>query len=1198
MIVMTINYKKGFIKIIILFIILFTFNTFNTQATTANLGLPFIRNYTQDEYQAHNQNWSVIQDQRGVMYFGNGNGLLEFDGINWRLISLPNNSAVRSLAMDRSGCIFVGGIGEFGYLRGNSQGQMTYISLLEKLDPADRLFNDVWDIAIAHGIVYFITRDQRVFLYKNESLSILRVSIPTYILSNPYDLIMTTVKDQGLCQIDEHRIIPLPGLSQFEDQEKYSIVLPYPDNKLLILFLNGDLYIYHADLFFNKTINRFDFTASINETNLLEKVNSPLPQLLADQDKNYIYHAIALANGHYALATFKNGLIFTDKAFNLIGYLNQDRGLHSNSIINLLEDKFGSLWAVHINGISRIDLHSPISRFYEEVGLKGVVLSYAEHNNSIYAGTFTGCDFLENQPNFNTNLKPKFKPVKGITSSCWNFLNSNGRLLAATSAGLFHIIEKDQAKLIDLFPHNYCLGKHPRFSDIVFIGHMTGLTALKIDFSEQHYPTVHYPFPEIKGGIRRIINDTHQQLWCTSEYNGIYVITFLADDIGKYKVANYGIESGLPANEWNNVQLLDDEILICATKGFYQLENSQLYYSGKSLAKFIPAGAMNAVFETNPAALQQIMRINESKILVNTTKLPFYLQQKNTGDFYKEQTPFFRLPKIDNFFSYSNQWVWFASAKGLFRFDLDYQKSYLPFHTIIRQVSIGREKIIFYGNHFRSSSKENRPVAPALTQSIHEFLKLPYRDNTVAFAYAALFFEDHEKSMYSFMLEGFDKKFSQWSMESKTLYTNLPENSYTFLVKSRNVYQMESDPAKFSFSIAPPWQRTIWSYFLYVFAFIGLIYGSIQLNSRRLILAKKKLEQIITERTHEVISQKDEIATQRDQLIVARNALWGEMELAKKIQTVLLPQNPVIPGYEITAYMQPADEVGGDYYDVISIDNDNCRGGSCALPQNSGQPQGNDLFPDDSTKSKERAYAIRPYTLPNPFQQEQTDNSNNQGQTIAPKDPSSPHDSPTTIHQPLTTAPEPSHWLSIGDVSGHGVPAGLIMMMVQTAIKTVAKTNPHFSPAETLIKVNEVIMENIRRMEEDKYMTITLMNINASGHIHYSGLHQDILVYRAQSKQVEIVETRGIWLGIMDNILDQLKVDTMYLHPGDVMLLYTDGIVEAMDSNHALYSDEQLIDILRQTGAEPLPQIQAAIVGSLENYSCNDDITFMIIKKN
>ncbi len=187
--------------------------------------------------------------------------------------------------------------------------------------------------------------------------------------------------------------------------------------------------------------------------------------------------------------------------------------------------------------------------------------------------------------------------------------------------------------------------------------------------------------------------------------------------------------------------------------------------------------------------------------------------------------------------------------------------------------------------------------------------------------------------------------------------------------------------------------------------------------------------------------------------------LKSEMELAKKIQTVLLPKKPEISGYEIAASCDPADEVGGDYYDVISV------GGF--------------------------------------------------------------------------------DWIVIGDVSGHGVTAGLVMMMVQTSIHTVLIGNAEVTPSCLLSVINRAIYENIVRMDEQKHMTIIVLAAGKDGKFCFSGLHEDILIRRAKTGKVEIVESDGMWIGIEPDITELLSDDVLQLESGDCMVLFTDGITEA-----------------------------------------------------
>ncbi len=250
-----------------------------------------------------------------------------------------------------------------------------------------------------------------------------------------------------------------------------------------------------------------------------------------------------------------------------------------------------------------------------------------------------------------------------------------------------------------------------------------------------------------------------------------------------------------------------------------------------------------------------------------------------------------------------------------------------------------------------------------------------------------------------------------------------------------------------------------------------------------------------------------------------RDALWGEMQLAYKLQTVLLPKKPIIDGYEIIAYMNPASEVGGDYYDVINIGGYN--------------------------------------------------------------------------------------WIIIGDVSGHGVSAGIIMMMVQTSIHTVLASNPDIDPTALLDKVNRVILKNIRLLKEDMYMTVTVMACLKNGKFYFAGLHQDIIIYRAKQDDIEVIETDGLWIGIFDDIIDRLTTDTLVMHKGDIMLLYTDGITEArlknaigpFDPETHMYGQKHLEKVFYKNSNEDLNSIQTSLLESLDDYNCNDDVTIVLVKK-
>jgi len=251
----------------------------------------------------------------------------------------------------------------------------------------------------------------------------------------------------------------------------------------------------------------------------------------------------------------------------------------------------------------------------------------------------------------------------------------------------------------------------------------------------------------------------------------------------------------------------------------------------------------------------------------------------------------------------------------------------------------------------------------------------------------------------------------------------------------------------------------------------------------------------------------------RIELKAARDALWGEMEIAKKIQTSLLPERIRLMDYEAFATMIPADEVGGDYYDIIE-----------------------------------------------------------------------------TLHGET--------WIAIGDVSGHGVESGLIMMMTHTCINSLVNQIGNLMPSKVLDKVNYVIKENIHRLDVSRYVTLTILKFQKN-HVIHSGKHQDILIYRKKESRIESVPSQGTWVGITDDLEHYLKDEKIDINPGDVILLYTDGVTEAENQAKEMYGYKRLLEIFKLNAQKTVKEIVDNIVHDVKTFQEKqmDDITLLAVRK-
>jgi serine phosphatase RsbU (regulator of sigma subunit) len=254
-------------------------------------------------------------------------------------------------------------------------------------------------------------------------------------------------------------------------------------------------------------------------------------------------------------------------------------------------------------------------------------------------------------------------------------------------------------------------------------------------------------------------------------------------------------------------------------------------------------------------------------------------------------------------------------------------------------------------------------------------------------------------------------------------------------------------------------------------------------------------------------------AALNDQARMAR-----ELEIAAQIQRALLPPAPSHADFEFAGRMVPADEVGGDFYDVLSDPNQR--------------------------------------TL----------------------------------------------WISIGDVSGHGVGAGLVMLMAQAAFASHFLNNSAEEPARVLREVNALLCENIsNRLRDNKYVTAQLLTYQGNGSFVCVGAHEWPIVYRAKSGRCEIIEAPGPWLGIVSDLPD-VPLTALTVEPGDVLCLYSDGITEAQNAEGELFDLARMTAVLEAAlgQGKALDDVTRAVFDSVEAFSGRheDDWTMLLAKRS
>jgi signal transduction histidine kinase len=802
-------------------------------------GIPYLKNHTPKEHGGGAQSWAVVQDERGVMYFGNNVGVLEYDGVSWRLIPVTNKSAVRSLAIASTGAIYLCAQGELGYLAPDSAGSLQYLSLREHVPEA---YRDFADVAKAHATsegIYFQALD-RLFLWSQNRMRVWKPAQPFHLSFVIHDRLYIRQPDLGLVHMVADSLQLLPDGEKFADLRIY-FMLPFTQNQILIGTREQGLFLHDG-------IAARPFPTEVDAF-LIE---------------SQIYHGAILADGAIAVATLRGGVFILDREGRLLQVVDKNCGLQNDTVRFLFADRENGLWLALENGISRVATPSPLSHYDERNKLEGNVEFILRHQGLLYVAASRGIFYLK--PHFQAHElirtpAPQFLPVKGITGDGWSLLAAGPTLLAAASDGVYKI-EQDRAIIIRPSDgHSYVLLRSQRDTARVYIGLHDGLAALRFP----HAGARAIDEGEIQGiadEVRSLAETRDGFLWLGTRSQGYLRVDFSPGFQRNPNVEKFGAAQGLPADHgWATVVPFAGRELFVTDKGLFRFDEKTKRFFGDTT---FGANYADGTRSTGEAAVDgrgnlwmQSGSEREQEFGVAT------LQAE--GKYAWQYTPFARLSDLTMWAIYLEEEkalpgttiAWLGGPQGLVRYDAATPKDYaVDFSALVRRVhTLDGDSLIFGG----AGAGEN--VSAVAT-------RLPYADNALRFEFAATSYEEESANQFQFFLEGFDKNWSPWSNETKKDYTNLSEGTYRFHVRAKNLYEHLSAEAVYAFKIFPPWYRAWWAYLAYVGAFVFLAYRGVKYRTRQLEQRSRKLEAIVQKRTAELNATLEHLKATQQQLVV------------------------------------------------------------------------------------------------------------------------------------------------------------------------------------------------------------------------------------------------------------------------------------------------------------------------------------------
>jgi len=876
----------------ILGVVLISFFTLNISAQIESKGIPYIKNYSRADYDGNFTTFSIVQDDRGVMYFANQTYILEFDGKTWRKIFLTGDPTIYSLFKGKNGRIFVGAKGEFGFLEATPEGSVKYKSLKEKIPEDKNDFTVVNYVLSGNNDEVIFVSPLTLYIYENDTIKTLDVSNPENVFVRPFNVngrVLIQEKKKGVFEYINGKLEFLKGTEKFA--YKYLVGMFPEKNGSIIFNVFGDsLFVFSK--------NKIE---AFQNDDLLKKWYS-----------SYKYNEKYNLGGLYG-----QGLVITDNKFEIIKHLSTKNGLQNNSVYSVFADKDANIWLGLNDGISVVFPNLPYSVFSENSNLTGAIYSSKFFNNKLYIGGPTEImykEFLQK----NSVGGEKFKPVKKSGSAQnWKIDDVNGKLLCATSIGLYEI-EDSVATIIGpktSIKNFIQLKSNPNYL-LTLGGH-----GLKLfEFSDNQWKHKN-SIKNFKGDYRHIVEGGKGTFWISDQTKGIILIKINKKMDSVIQETLYTENDGLPGIYNNYVYRINNKIVFTTEKGIYNYN--------KETHKFIKDNEFDEIFgrEISITSLYQAENgniwfkeeLNDPKIK-NKKHWELGLIKKIGGEYKVIKTPFYKVRnRINSVNQISDNELVVGTEKGFVLYDLNTKKEFEePFKALIRKVEFIKNDSILFGGTFVNDSG-----GVAMLQNPERIPKIPYEFNDLRFFFASVFYEEPEKTQYKFILQGNDTEWSDWKFKTDKEYSNLAPGTYTYTVKAKNLYDVESKVAEYTFEILPPWYRTFGAFLGYFILIILFIYGIIQLSVARLKRQRENLKRIVEERTKEIQIQKEEIEAKNDTLsfqneeIIQKNeSITSSINYAKRIQEAMLPVRENISKHLTENFLlfKPRDIVSGDFY--------------------------------------------------------------------------------------------------------------------------------------------------------------------------------------------------------------------------------------------------------------------------------------------
>ncbi|PKB15520.1 triple tyrosine motif-containing protein [Flavobacterium sp. 5] len=724
--------------------------------------LPPIVNYAPNLYGAGNQNWMISQDKNQFVFFANNEGLLEFNGSYWQLYPSPNETIIRSVKVigDR---IYTGSYMEFGFWKRKADGLLKYHSLSKFVQSKFLDDENFWNIlSYDHWVVF--QSSHRIYIYDVNKGDFKIISPNGYIFKSfkTANSIYYQPINQGLYEIEA------------------GMIRLVSDNPILKNNLIVNVFAKEDKLLISTQSSGFYELSG----NVLTKFPTEIDNEFSEGS---VYSCETLSDGGFVVGTVSNGIFILSKEGKLKFHITQRKGLSNNTALSLFEDFDNNLWVGLDNGISCINLKSPIQSFVDNSGVLGTVYTSQLYNDKLYVGTNQGLfykDFKSDED---------FTFVKGTKGQVWSLFVYDGTLFCGHHSGTF-VVNNGNAHLIFSKSGTWNFTRVPGHNELLLQGNYYGISVLEKKNNEWSFRNKLNGF-EYSSRYLEITNNF--EIYVSHEYKGV----FRLETNGKLQnIKKYSIYKEPTKGKNAGLVKFNNSIYYAYKGGVFKLNDKTKQFEKDVL--------LSSVFDKDQYTSGKMIVDSSNRIwLFSKNYINYYSASKLSKQLKQNSIP---IPV-----SLSNSMLGYENIKQLSPSNYFFGATDGFYTMNINDLIFKDYKVLL------SSVVTNALNEPSHNNSIHEKGSFKNDENNINFYYTVPEYNKYINAEYQYMLEGFQDRWSEWNVKSSVNFKNLPAGDYVFKVRAKYANSNLDNTVVYTFTIQKPWYGTTLA--IIVYFVLGLI---------------------------------------------------------------------------------------------------------------------------------------------------------------------------------------------------------------------------------------------------------------------------------------------------------------------------------------------------------------------------------------